>query len=164
VEIQRLCFPGALLVCVAIAFSSPAAAGHKVTPTTNKGNPWRMGYYEGGPYIDFQKNLRAVVKAMMEMGWITPQALPETMSSDDGLVLWRWLSENMQSDYLSFVPGAGYSANWEKEKRKSVSREVVERLAGRKDLDLVLAMGTWAGQDLANNRHEVPVMVMAMLE
>lgn len=44
--------------------------------------------------------------------------------------------------------------------RKGLKSKAVNRL-GSGDIDLVLAMGTWAGQDLATDDHKVPTIVMS---
>jgi ABC-type uncharacterized transport system substrate-binding protein len=38
---------------------------------------------------------------------------------------------------------------------------IIERLNKRKDIDLMIAMGTWAGQDLANDKHSTPTEVIS---
>ena len=65
------------------------AAEEMTRPTLNKGNKWRIGYYEGGSWQDYRESLK------------------------EGHV------------------------------------------------DMMFAMGTWAGQDLANNSHAIPTMVMS---
>ena len=39
-----------------------------VTPKTNKGKKWRVGYLEGGPYENYPDNLRALVTAFSDLG------------------------------------------------------------------------------------------------
>lgn len=61
---------------------------------------------------------------------------------------------------MSFSPDDCYSANWDDNRRILVRKEILNKLALKK-LDLVIAMGTWAGLDLANDRHSVPIMVLS---
>ncbi|MFZ1984121.1 MAG: ABC transporter substrate binding protein, partial [Desulfatitalea sp.] len=57
---------------------------------------------------------------------------------------------------------AYWSSNWDAKKLRLQNKQaVLERLNTRKDIDLMLAMGTWAGQDLANNAHRVPTIVVS---
>ncbi|MCF8074792.1 MAG: ABC transporter substrate-binding protein [Desulfotignum sp.] len=128
------------------------------TPCLNKGKKWRIGYYEGGPYSDYTDTMRTLVTGLIEQGWITDKHPPDFHEEMPKPYL-DWL---IQSDnpYLSFSPENGYSANWDEELRKQMRREILQKLKQR-ELDLVIAMGTWAGQDLANHDHSVPVMVLS---
>ncbi|MFH1154482.1 MAG: ABC transporter substrate binding protein [Pseudomonadota bacterium] len=76
--------------------------------------------------------------------------------------MWEFYCEHLKSDYLEFVPDGFYTAGWDPEKRKEISRELILRLNGKKDLDLVIAMGTWAGIDLSQGNHTTPTIVLAV--
>ena len=41
-----------------------------------------------------------------------------------------------------------------------MANKIINRLNQKKDIDLIIAMGTWAGKDLANNSHHTPTMVL----
>lgn len=130
------------------------------TPVTNNGKKWRIGYYEGGEYIDYQKVLQETAKGLMRLGWIETTQIP-VQSGEKTDALWHWLGEVVKSDYIEFVSDAHYSANWDDKLRKSVVDQIIERVNGKQDIDLMIAMGTWAGKDLANNRHQTPTMVLS---
>ena len=146
-------------------FSNVYAAEKKnfpVTPKTNKGKKWRIGYLEGGPYENYPDNLRALVTAFSDLGWTKKIDFPPPADSTDTKNLWAWISQNVKSDYLEFVPDAYWSDNWDKDKLRPANKiAVIERLNRKKDINLMLAMGTWAGQDLANKEHSVPTIVMS---
>jgi len=62
-----------LLVFISLFLIWPAASFaaeslFKVDPTTNNGEKWRIGYYEGGAYINYQKQLTETVKGLMQLG------------------------------------------------------------------------------------------------
>ena len=42
-----------------------------------------------------------------------------------------------------------------------MNEEIIDRLNRKKDIDLIIAAGTWAGQDLANDRHKTPTIVIS---
>ncbi len=132
----------------------------KVEPTTNNGEKWRVGYYEGGAYINYQKQLTETVKGLMQLGWLETADLP-AQSGEATDILWAWLSTEARSDYIEFVADAHYSAMWEKDKRKEVEDEIVLRLNNDKDIDLMIGMGTWAGKGLANYRHRTNTLVFS---
>lgn len=152
------------LMMMAVCASLSASAGNdafEMAPTTNDGKKWRVAYYEGGPYFEYQQVLGATIRGLMMLGWIKPATLPE-QTGEETETLWRWLSEEAQSDYLEFVKDAHYSSNWHEEGlRQEVPAKIIDRLNNDKDIDLVIAMGTWAGKDLANDRHRTPTLVFA---
>jgi len=45
--------------------------------------------------------------------------------------------------------------------RKISKKNIIKRLNNKKDIDLMLAFGSWAGKDLANNQHKTPTMVLS---
>jgi len=98
------------------------------------------------------------VKGLMELGWIQKKAIP---AHEDSESLWRWLSSNAKSDYLEFATDAFYTAGWDEDSRQETKEETIDRLKKSGDIDLIIAMGTWAGQDLANDRHRTPTIVMS---
>ena len=152
----------ALAACV--LGTGGAAAGERPSfsdaPTTNDGKKWRIGYYEGGPYLQYLQTLEATVRGLMKLGWIEPATLPPQPGEEtDGL--WKWLSENVRSDYVEFVADGHYSVNWDDKLRATVSAKLLDRLANDEDIDLLIAMGTWAGKDFANDRHAVATVVMS---
>ncbi|MGD9008156.1 MAG: ABC transporter substrate-binding protein, partial [Desulfobacteraceae bacterium] len=77
-----------------MAFVFAADKGHFSTrPITNNGKKWRIGYYEAGEYINYQKTLIATVKGLMEMGWIEKAKIPAQKGIQTG-DLWKWLTLN----------------------------------------------------------------------
>ena len=153
-----------MLLACAMALTGPetAARGTQVSTaaTTNDGAKWRIGYYEGGPYLQYLQTLQATVKGLMKLGWIEPVTLPP-QDGEETAALWQWLSKNARSRYVEFVADAHYSVSWDDKRRAAVSEEVLQRLASGNDLDLLIAMGTWAGKDFANDRHGTPTVVMS---
>lgn len=154
-----------LIVCVSLFLIWPGAGVaseqlFKVDPVTNNGEKWRVGYYEGGAYINYQQQLTETVKGLMQLGWLETAELPE-QSGESTDMLWEWLSKKAKSDYIEFVANAHYSALWEDKNRKKVEDEIVFRLNNDKDIDLMIGMGTWAGKGLANYRHRTNTLVFS---
>lgn len=127
-------------------------------PVTNNGKKWRIGYLEGGNYPDYEIILKATVKGLIGLGWIEDMEFPKAYNPNHR-EFWEWLSRSVRSDYLEFVRDAFWTSDFNKEVRPSTRAKVLERLKDKKDIDLMIAMGTWAGQDLANNDHSVPTVV-----
>jgi hypothetical protein len=138
------------------------AAEEMTKPTLNKGKKWRIGYYEGGSWQDYRESLKAVVEGLMEIGWIEKQTLPQVSISDQPATypLWNWMASSLNSQYIEFVADAFWTSDWKEDARK-ISRESCIRRLKEGRVDLMFAMGTWAGQDIANNSHSIPTMVMS---
>jgi ABC-type uncharacterized transport system substrate-binding protein len=153
-----------LIVVLIMGFQFSAIAADKgdysTRPTTHNGKRWRIAYYEGGPYIDYQLIFAETIKALMKMGWIEEEPLP-TLTGEETVGLWHWLTTNARSEYLDFVADAHYSAKWEDDERGKTVNTILHRLNTKKDIDLMIAMGTWAGKDLANDAHSTDTMVVS---
>lgn len=131
----------------------------QTNPTTDNGRKWVIGYYEGGPYVNYPANLKAIVDGLVQLGWMERTIKADTKDPTNSKTLWAALS-NSDSAFLRFDPQAYYSANWD-ETLRALNKTAAIKSLQRKQLDLIIAMGTWAGQDLANDEHAVPVMVVS---
>lgn len=145
--------PGAALA------GADGQAGMK--PTLNHGHKWRIGYMEGGPFQNYSPVLKAVINGLASLNWVEPVAFPPDKELNVPANLWKWIGANVKSDYLEFPPDAFYSANWDDATRARTREQALARLAKAKDIDLMIAMGTWAGQDLANDANTVPTLVFS---
>lgn len=133
-----------------------------VDPVKNNGQKWRIGYLEGGPLDEFQDTLKAFVGGLMEIGWIEQQEFPKLRDREDTGELWQWLTTEIQSEYIEFVADAYYSLEWIDDNRETLKNQVLDRLNTQQDIDLMIAMGTYAALDLANDLHHVPTVAMAV--
>ena len=131
------------------------------SPGTHAGRPWRIAYYEGGPYINYTQNLRALVDGLVKLGWLEPLTIPDMTDAEDAFAIWQYLANKVDSAYIEFVPDAFWSAGWDEQARETAREDALERLAQEQDIDLVLALGTWAGQDLATDLHSVSTVVIS---
>lgn len=129
-------------------------------PTTNHGKKWRVAYYEGGPYIDYQQIFTETIRGLMRLGWIETTEIPPQKGEETN-TLWQWLVTKAKSDYLEFVKDGYYSADWVNKTRVQTVDQLMRRLNESKDIDLLIAMGTMAGQDFANNKHHIPTVVLS---
>ena len=141
-------------------FVTPPEFG--TAPVLNNGRKWRVVFYEGGPHANYYHYLDATIRGLMKLGWIEKADLDEIKSkSKDTKRLWNWLVNKSKSDYLQFVADGYYSANWDDKQRQENRAKILKSLKWDTSIDLVIAMGTWAGLDLANNEHSVPTIVMS---
>ncbi|WP_417228335.1 ABC transporter substrate-binding protein [Amphritea sp.] len=157
--IKSLCTVWLCMLMIPFAVAGAADKGVFATaPVMNNGERWRIGYFEGGEYIDYQKVLTETVKGLMALGWIDKTEIP-AQPGEQTAQLWQWLNK-VPSDYIEFVPDAHYSAHWDESKLDGVTDKVIKRL-NQHDLDLMIAMGTLAGKALSNDRHDTPTMVLS---
>ena len=136
----------------------PVSAAATNEPILNQGEKWRLAYYEGGPYSDYVKTMHTLLQGLMDLRWLKPGRLPQ-VDGDAPKPYWKWLRQQSHP-YFSIKPQNAYSADWDDKKRQKIKKILLDKLK-RGQLDLVIAMGTWAGQDLANNLHTVPTMVLS---
>lgn len=141
------------------AYSQTSPALDLTAPVLNKGAKWRLAYLEGGSYANYRLALKSLVGGLAKLGWLE---IPEAFASKgfpNEKSMWEWLGQNAKSPYLELVQDAFWSAGWDKDARLTLKREALDRLSHARDIDAVIAMGTWAGQDLANTEHATPVFV-----
>ena len=166
-----------LLIIVGLFLILPfrTLSADDTSPITNNGKKWRFGYYEGGPYINYPLNLRGLIDGLAQLGWLEKTTIPsleriaqeltqnkkiKKIDSYNSTLIWQWLAKHIKSEFIQFVESACWSANWNRDQRRKNKKEAIECLRKRY-VDFMIAMGTWAGQDLATNEHSVPTMVMS---
>jgi len=140
------------------AMANGEEGGFSTSPSTHQGKKWRIAYYEGGPYIEYQKGLLETIRGLMKLGWIEKAELP-TQSGEETVPLWNWLNTTARSDYLEFLKDGHYSSAWDEAIRNNTVQKILKRLNDTKDVDLIIAMGTWAGEDIANDKQDTPTLV-----
>ena len=150
----------ALVMATSPAWSKSSQDNFKYSPVTNSGKKWRIAYYQGGPSKNYYPYLASTVNGLIDLGWIENIDLPANKENDTQ-ILWNWLAHNIKSDFVEFVADAYYTANWDSDLRGTLVKSIIHRLNTAKDVDLIIAMGTWAGKDLATNDHVTPTMVMS---
>lgn len=153
-----------LFICIGLAAlgiepAKAADADFSTAPVLRDGNArWRIAYLEGGAYQDYETVLRATVAALADIGWMEPLQLPDKdyETHDE---LWAFIAANARSRYIEFLADGFYTSDFKESRRSETRAKVLERLNGKRDVDLIIAMGTWAGQDLAADDHSVPTIV-----
>lgn len=152
-----LLLPASMTSFAASATTPDKGEQFSATPSLNNGKKWRCAYYEGGQYPDYQIIFKATLNGLIRLGWIEPIEFPDYKA--DHKAFWLWLHENAKSEYLEFVQDGFYSSDFKAKLRKEIKEIFLKRLEEKNDIDFIFAMGTWAGQDLANERNKVPTIV-----
>lgn len=94
----------------------------------------------------------------MKRGWIENTEMPDEYMQDHQR-FWMWICSNLKSDYLEFIQDGFYSEGFDNEKRSEVRQSLKDRIRDKNDIDFIFAMGTWAGQDMADAQMNVPTEV-----
>ena len=147
-------------ILVAGAVSSPESMGAAKEP----GRPVRVAYIEGGFYTDYARILVAVAQGLAELGVIADGDAPLPENAESTADIWQWLCANAGGNAIEFVPDGYYSAGWDDTLFAKKRAELVARLNDTKDIDLVLAFGTKAGQAMAADDHSTPVAVLSVTD
>lgn len=137
------------------AIAAPHSTG-PVAPDTHE--RWRIGYVESGDYIDYPLTLAETVDGLELLGWLSyTSPRPDGLSGPE---LWKWLAQNTDSEWLEFVADAYWRpGNFDAELRAPMRKAIAERIHSTSDIDLIIAMGTWAGQDLRELGPPIPTIV-----
>lgn len=156
----------AATLVIAIGLLTPVSLladdARSLSPVLNQGQKWRIGYYEGGSYVNYPANLRTIVAGLVELGWMAPINIPSMEDATASKPVWDYLAQHTQSKYIEFVSDGYWSAQWFDESRKNNQENCIRRLNRKKDIDFMIAMGTWAGQDLSNYHHATPTMAVSV--
>lgn len=144
-----------LFVCLSVFMAVPVFS-FNVAPVMKSDNArYRIAFYEGGQYPDYITILKQTMVGLMDLGWIERTTFPDF--GKDHKKFWIWASANLRSSFVEFARDGYFSpGDFDKTLRLKTQKDFLNK-AGQ--FDLVIAMGTWAGQDLANSKHHTPVML-----
>ncbi|MGE4297210.1 MAG: ABC transporter substrate-binding protein [Desulfovibrionaceae bacterium] len=162
---KRLSVP--LVVLCIILFCLPAlglAADQDFStapPATPPAKKLRLGYLQGGIYKDYLPVFRSLVNGLVGLGWLENPIIPDTDAALGSKGLWDWLAANGNSKYIEFASDAFYDADWSAEKRPQVQTALIDRLKTKKDIAVMICMGTWAGQDVVTDAITTPTLVFS---
>ncbi len=161
-------FALAAAVVLALAFgvlNAAAQSGRDATlaPRTNHGKPFKIGYLETRPFVNYAATLANLVDALKDTGWLkTTETVPYQPQQTDARVIWNWLSAQKNEPFVEFVKDGFYTYDGlQGAEVKAASAKLIDRLKTKSDIDLMLVMGTDAGVALAVDDHQTPAIVMS---
>ncbi len=154
------CVVAAVLIWITAVGTAAGKDNFSTKPVTHNGKKWRIAYFEGGEYINYQLNTLGIIRGLMKLGWMETMDIPP-QAGEQTADLWQWLVKNSKSRYLEFVADGHYSGAWDKKALGEMVPQILSRLKDKKDIDLIIAAGTKAGLKLAVNDHKVPCLVIS---
>ena len=131
----------------------------KNPPCLNNGQKWNIGYYQSGKSEKYNSSLKNYIDHLAKMGWLEPVTWGELPKGSNTKDTWSFLAENMHSKYLRIDKKYFWCSEWSLLKRKIVRNQVLSKLQNN-EIDLMLAMGIWPSQDLANDLHSTPTLYL----
>jgi ABC-type uncharacterized transport system substrate-binding protein len=132
-------------------------------PRLNNGQKWRIAYSQSGENAHNLHVLKALISGLAKLGWMKPVNWDGLSKNAGTRQCWDYISDNINSDYLTFQKDAYWSSEWQISQRTRNRKEILSRLNEAKNIDLIIAQGVWSGQDLATNQHNVPVLVISSI-
>ncbi len=154
-----------ILMVMVMALSITSAGFAQNFPVTPRhkadGSKFRVAYLQGGPYFEYDQVFLAVIIQLRKLGWLESVNIPARFTKDAKGIYEFLSTTNKVSKYLEFPPDTFYDGNWQDDQRLAIKRKLIERFK-KGDIDLIFALGTWAGQDMKNMPPEfnIPAVVM----
>ena len=132
------------------------------SPRTNAGKPWRIAYLETRPFVNYAATLANLVIRLGRLGWVkNTEGIPFEKGQVDSTIIWDWLSSH-NGQYLQFLRDGFYSfENLKLDEINILTESIISRLSIKKDIDLILVMGTESAQKISVDRHSVPIISMS---
>lgn len=124
---------------------------------------WRAIYVEGGPFTNYQQTLAHTARGLEKLGIVSNAQVAIPQGDESSREMWEWLSDNT-AGRIRFMRDGHYSAEWDGDARPLLKEAIVERIRTRKDVDLVICMGTWAGLDMTAEDLGIPVFSMSVTD
>ena len=157
--ILLLALTAVLIICSELGSDEKISSA----PRLNNGRKWNIAYLQSGENSHNARILKALVDGLAQLGWLKPVNWAGLAKDADSRQCWNYLSRNVSSEYLVFAKDAYWSSEWQNSQRLHNRKEILARLNDAKDIDLLIAIGTWSGQDMATNLHKVPVLVISSI-
>lgn len=124
---------------------------------------WRVIYVEGGPFTNYQQTLAHTARGLQKLGLISDGQVAIPDNDESARDMWQWLADNAKGR-IRFMRDGFYSAEWDGTARQALKEAIIERIRNRRDVDMIICMGTWAGLDMASEDLGVPVFSMSVTD
>lgn len=141
-----------LCVCFCTVLTAQAAHAKKL----------RIAYAEGGYFADYPLILKGITLGLQQLGYIENGFVPIPEKGHVARQMWQWLHDYAGGDKIEFVQDACYSADWDEQKRQEIKETLIRRVREKRDIDMIVTVGTWTGQDFGKADLDIPVVVTSV--
>ena len=164
----------ASILCIVLLFVLTQAEGIKEKANTSEeskfkhGQKWKIAYCGMNKSSNHVSNMKAIINGFESSGWLTKKnerkgEYPEAKEGSwDNTPFWKYLSSQGASKYIEFQKDA-YFFPTEKEMKDldAFTHKTVETINARGDIDLLIVMGTIAGEKLTDKGLNTKMMVFS---
>lgn len=124
-----------------------------------RGRRARVILVASGSYQRYRQVLLALARGLEKLGVIKHAPARDAVTGRAELSdVWQSLASSAGGDSLNFLADGLYSYEFDEKRRLRVQKQVLDRVAKRRDVDLILTAGTYAVRDMASNIRDIPVL------
>lgn len=125
------------------------------------GRKFKMACVDIDPYPETFRMVYYVIESLKADGWINYDKLPFDPDSDsDTIEMLNWLADNSASEYMEFDKDVHYYTSVRSE--EEIYQSLKEHIEIKKDIDLILALGTSPSAMIRDFGFDIPLLMYAI--
>lgn len=125
------------------------------------GRKFKMAFVDIDPYNETFRMMYYVIESLKADGWLTYDSMPFDPNTDsDTLEMMNWLAENAQSEYMTFDKDLHFYTTVSTEEQ--IHDTLKEHIEVKKDVDLVLTLGTSPALMVQKFDFDIPLLMYAV--
>lgn len=125
------------------------------------GRKFKMAFVDIDPYNETFRMMYYVIESLKADGWISYDTLPYDPEVDaDTLDMLNWLADNAESEYMEFDKDVHYYTTVDTE--EEIYESLKTHIEVKKDVDLVLALGTSPSILMEKFDFDIPLLMYAV--
>ena len=146
-------------LCISLMLLSLQSA-HALKPLrAPDGSPARVALVISGEYSVYQKMLQAIARGLSQIQVIENGNPPIPLGTEDLTPVWQWLVDNAGGDDIQFLKDGIYDYQWGRVNQQEVTNKLLERLKTKKDVELIIVMGTPASREAIAHIKDIPLLI-----
>lgn len=125
------------------------------------GRKFKMAFVDIDPYNETFRMMYYIIESLKADGWLTYEDMPFDPNTDsDTLQMMNWLADNAQSEYMTFDKDVHFYTTVSTEEQ--IHDTLKEHIEVKKDVDLVLTLGTSPALMLQKFDFDIPLLMYAV--
>ena len=130
-----------MFMCFIFITSSVTGADNKKIVANKK---MRIAYCQSEAFVDYTSTLYYIIRGLGDKGIVNgSDSIPYIKGSDDSSLMWKWLANNDMGPRIEFIKDGYYDLK--NTANGDVVSNLVNRVKEKKDVDMIITMGTKAG-------------------